>query len=169
VQMVMGSSLWDLAFRPDPFTKLTNFGHDLAEKRSRKVSAEDWDKFVAQTKTEFEPIVTRLQKSASVINRQDQQMLFASRDCLPKMLKDSREEVSAAERKFTQHLKNVEFLRNGRDLFGGNLRRRFPGVSRAIGSFSTTEIAGAAFVLVDIAVVLWLVRMWRGRPKGTAT
>ena len=151
-------------FVPDALTTFSSIWDELKAKRDADANSVDWDAFVTKARKQIEPIVARLQRTASSENRLDQQLCWAGRDYLPKMLNDSRTKESDAEQKFAECLQRARWLKQGKDLNG-----RFA-VGSQYGSavFSTdlaTIVFGVLFVIFDIAIVVWFIR---GRKTAKA-
>lgn len=80
---------------------------NLKQLRQDKAPQEEWNQFLATTKPEIESIVSELEKSATPDDEVRMQLLWASRDFLPKMLHDSRNSPSNSETIFSKHMEYV--------------------------------------------------------------
>jgi hypothetical protein len=94
-------------------------------------------------------------------------LLWAGRDCLPKMFDDARQESSAAEQAFDEYMRNVEMLRRNEPIYGGNAGathfhdRRAAAAGPWYAIDPGTALLWGGMLLVDVAVVVWLFRKWR--------
>lgn len=82
--------------------------------RREGASAEQWNSLVQQTEAEHQPLIRYLEENASSENRIKQELLRAARDCLPKVMQNSRLRPGYYEMRLEQHLELVRlFLENG--------------------------------------------------------
>jgi|GEM_PF-1354971 len=82
--------------------------------RREGASPEQWNSLVQQTEAEHQPLIRHLEENASSENRIKQELLRAARDCLPKVMQDSRLRPSHYEIRLEQHLELVRlFLEKG--------------------------------------------------------
>ena len=142
----------------DPIKVLSSTWEELKSKRSLKASQSEWDEFAERAQRQIKPLVVQLEKTASTSNPTDQQLLWASRDFLPKMLSDARTAESDSERKFSLHLQRAKWLHDGKDIRG---KSRDP--SQKLKPFGTTSdiasvVFGVLFVAFDIGLVVWFLK-----------
>ncbi|MFI4853084.1 MAG: hypothetical protein ACIAZJ_28560 [Gimesia chilikensis] len=82
--------------------------------RREGASPEQWTSLVQQTEAEFQPLIRYLEENASSENRITQELLRAARDCLPKVMQDSRLKPCYHETLLEQHLERIRLiLENG--------------------------------------------------------
>lgn len=146
-------------FTGGPLATYMSIWDELKEKRKTHASPAEWDAFQAKAERRIKPLVARLERSASTTNRLDQQLLWAGRDGLLKMLSDARTEESPSERLFAEHLQRANWLKEGKDIFG---IRRGPATLAPWGIPDEITVSlGIAFVVVDAWIVVALLRRWR--------
>lgn len=170
--MGQAAGLFDFSTPVDVLGTVQTLGAEVKQKREAKVADTEWDELRQRGTAALEPVITRLQRDASSHNRHAQMLLWAARDCLPKMFDDARTEPSAAEARYDEYMANVELLEKNQPIYGGNFGGR---VNRQTGAFVgpagtgvggpgwTTILIVIVMVIADAAIVLWLVRAWRNR------
>lgn len=72
--------------------------------REKKASDQEWQPLIARADGLQKTMVASLKKTASAKNRADQALLFAARDYLPGLLKDSHKEPTRNEDEFKRNL-----------------------------------------------------------------
>jgi hypothetical protein len=77
---------------------------DLHKLRETKAGPSEWSEFAKKAEAIAKPITEELKKTANRNYPARQNLLWASRDRLPEMLKGSSEKPSTAEEKFEAHL-----------------------------------------------------------------
>jgi len=145
-------------FWSNPIATYATIWEELKQKRNAQASPEEWEVFATRARRETASIVARLERTASPQTPMDQQLLWAGRDYLPKMLTDARTEESAAERKFAEHLQRAQWLKQGLNLYGFR-HRRLPISAWGIPSDSLI-VLGIIFVVVDVWAIAWFARKW---------
>lgn len=154
----------------DPYSTCNSLWQELKELRSAKGDASKWDELTERGQKALTPIVAKLEREASSSDRTAQFLLWASRDCLPKMFLDARKTPSEAETQLAEYMGNVDQLRNGKDVYGGN--QQAPGRFRRVNNSASGWFAddplmtglGIAFTVVNLAVVGWIVASLIRRP-----
>ena len=161
----------DKSVHADPLTTYQSLWSELQAYRKNKVDEAAWRELSERGRKELAPIIAYLEREAGATNRSAQFLLWAGRDCLPKMFDDARIEPSASERKFVEYLENVQLLSQGKPIYGGNRGGRRPRSSETF-SFSNWfahDPKGAIFTMVltltNFAIVIWFVRRKR---RGTS-
>lgn len=82
--------------------------------RANEAGPIKWQILAANSSSEFQAIISHLEREASDNDRVKQELLVAARDCLPKVYEESQEEVSLPEQRLEKHLENVRLiLENG--------------------------------------------------------
>ncbi len=82
--------------------------------RREGASPDQWASLVQQTEAELQPLIRYLEENASSENRITQELLRAARDCLPKVMQDSRLKPCYHETLLEQHLERIRLiLENG--------------------------------------------------------
>ena len=82
--------------------------------RANQAGPIKWQILAANSRAEFQPIISNLESEASDNNRVKQELLVAARDCLPKVYEESQDEVSQPEKRLEKHLETVRLmLENG--------------------------------------------------------
>ncbi len=152
-------------FRSSPIAIYSSIWNELRAKRSAQTTSADWDAFADAARQQVAPIIARLEKTASSDNRMEQQLLWAGRDCLPKMLADARQQESPSEEKFAGYLRRAIWLNEGKDLNG-----RLPYLTSTVSPFAfgsdfMQTIFVAAFIIVDVIVLVWFLGKWRKTSK----
>lgn len=159
---------FDSYFHADPVQVYNTVWTDLKQKRDAKAGDTEWREFSDKASGQLKPIIARLEKEASADNRRAQQLLWAGRDCLQKVLDDPGTKFAEREKQYEEHMRNVALLNQGEALYGGNsLRGPVPFVMRWSSADLTTTLFGAVMVVVDVGIVWWFVRGWR--KKRTAS
>jgi hypothetical protein len=166
-RMILPENPWSFAeAKADPYETFRALGSEVRQKREAKASDDDWKELAERGRREIRPLVATLERQASSTNRLSQMLLWAGRDCLPKMFDDARDEPSASERDFEEYMRNVDMLRQNKPIYGGNAGathfhdqqvRETPWYDTDPG----TAVVWGAIILVDAAIVLWLLRTWR--------
>ncbi|WP_010583184.1 DUF4339 domain-containing protein [Schlesneria paludicola] len=133
----------------DPLLTYSSLWDELKQKRKANVPSSEWDTFATNAREKLTPIIARLEQTASTDNRIAQQLLWAGRDHLVKMLDDARDEKSPSEAKFAEHLQRAKWLREGKDLNG--ILRRTPVTLPWFLTDLTTIL---------IAIPLFVVNLW---------
>jgi hypothetical protein len=105
----------------DPLTTFQSVWNKLQKLRQSKADPNLWSEFASASRAELKPIISRLERVAGATDRDAQLLLWAGRDCLMKMLDDARTEPSSSERQFAEYIENVELLRQGKPIYGGDL------------------------------------------------
>lgn len=145
----------------DPLLTYSQVWDELKQKRSANAASSEWDSFASNAKEKLTPIIARLERTASTDNRLAQQLLWAGRDNLLKMLDDARSEKSDTETRFADHLQRAKWLREGKDL-NGVLRRGPMALPWFLSDMTTILIAIPMFV-----INLWIVgRLLFGRRSS---
>lgn len=83
---------------------------DLRELRDKEASQEEWSAFQADVQPQIDAIVAELERGASTESPIRMQLLWVSRDFLPQMLQDAREEASHSETLFAAHMQQAARL-----------------------------------------------------------
>lgn len=157
----------------DPYSTCNSLWEELKEIRSAKGDDTRWAEFTERGQKSLGPIVAKLQREASSSDRTAQFLLWSSRDCLPKMFLDARKEPSESETQLAEYLANVDNLRKGQPVYGGNLRapRRNGHVEYSSSSWFTDDpmmtSLGIAFTVVNLAVVGWILTSLFKKPSTT--
>ncbi len=155
----------DDLFAGDPIKTYTVVWNELKEKRNSKATAAEWAAFVGKSRRAVLPIVARLERTANCDDRVSQQLLWAGRDYLLKMLDDAHDQVSPSEEYFEQEFRRAIWLTQGKNLSGrGGFVRHQP--RSFFLSDTMTGIFGIAFVIVDVGIVVWFLQ---GRRNATNT
>lgn len=94
--------------------------------RQEGASPEQWNSLVQQTETELQPLVSYLEENASSENRIKQELLRAARDCLPKVMQDSRLQPSYYETRLEQHLEQTRHILENGSIEERSFDPRFP-------------------------------------------
>lgn len=173
---LMGTMLkWkipDKSIHADPLTTYHSLWSELQANRKNKVAEAVWNEFSERGKKELDPIVARLEQEAGSTNRSAQFLLWAGRDCLPKMFADARTEPSASEKEFSEYLNNVQLLSEGKSIYGGNQGGRRPQTlgTTSLGLWLSSDPVGAIATLLltaaNFGIVVWF--LW-GRRRRRAT
>ena len=149
----------------NPYTACRSLWDELKEMRASEASDTSWQEFTERGRNELLPIVARLEREASSSNRSAQLLLWASRDCLPKMFLDARSAPSSSEKLLADYLENVEHLRAGKPIYGGNSQSHIHlfGQSRTsfVGWFKEdpiTVILGVILTAANFVFVGWFVK-----------
>ena len=150
--------------RTDPLLTYTSIWDELKQKRKSSVTTAEWDSFAATARLKLVPIIARLEKTASTDNRIAQQLLWAGRDYLLKMLDDAREDKSPSELKFADHLQRAQWLREGKDLNG--FLRRNPISLPWFLQDTTTLLVGIPLFVVNIWIAARFAFGRRGSTKS---
>ncbi len=85
---------------------------EIQEHRTNGARRSDWENLTKRSQAEMQPIIKYLEKNTTQEDLIKQELLRAARDCLPKMLTDSRKEVSRFETRYKEHLENVQNLQH---------------------------------------------------------
>jgi hypothetical protein len=158
---------WKVSDEPafaDPLTTYKSLWSELQANRKKKVNEAVWSEFSERGRKELLPIVARLEREAGATNRSSQFLLWAGRDCLPKMFNDARIEPSSSEQQLAEYLENVQLLSQGKTIYGGNQGGRRPRSSEtfAITKWIAQNPVGATFnallTATNFAIVIWFVR-----------
>lgn len=78
--------------------------------RSQGAGPIKWEILANNIHAEFQPIISSLEKKTNANSRVKQELLIAARDYLPKVLQESRREVSRNEERFVEHLENARMI-----------------------------------------------------------
>ena len=165
----LNRKMFDWSSPADPLTTYQAVWSELQSNRSKKVEESVWIAFTERSNTALGPIVERLEKEAGSTNRPAQFLLWAGRDCLPKMLVDARDVPSSSEQQFSEYLENVKLLGEGKPIYGGNQGGRRPrgqGVASLGDWFASDPFTGAITILLtvtNVGLVLWFVRSRKSR------
>lgn len=90
-----------------PYTAYAEITNKLREMRTRKAPENEWSAFADESTATIKTHVDKLEKIASAKNRIEQELLWAGRDYLNKMLTDARDEVSKNEMTFVKHMETA--------------------------------------------------------------
>jgi hypothetical protein len=90
------------------FDTYTRIWDELKAKRAGSAAADEWDQFAKRANGELRPIVEYLTGAASSERRTKQVLLWAGRDCLPKMLISARSEPTREEATFARYMAEVQ-------------------------------------------------------------
>lgn len=147
------------------------------ELRDREAAAEEWEELQARSGLDMFPLVKALEKIAGSRNRVAQQLLWACRDTWPRMLEESQEEVSPAERQFEERLKNVDRLLQGETVYAKTEDRemarkaagaaRTPPQTEAVASAETDWLM-PVIIGFDAILIIGFIVWWRRRGSGNA-
>lgn len=158
---------WRILDRPehaDPLTTYRSLWTELQTHRKNKVDAAVWREFSERGRKDLAPIIAHLEHEAGAANRSAQFLLWAGRDCLPKMFDDARIEPSSSEQQFTEYLENVNLLSQGKPVYGGTQNGSQPQLSETF-SFKRwldRDPVGAVFTVLFMAtsfvIVIWFIR-----------
>ncbi|QDT44944.1 Glycogen accumulation regulator GarA [Gimesia alba] len=85
-----------------------------------------WETLANNSKTEFQPMISYLEKNASSKNRVKQELLRAARDCLPKVFLESRQEISLHEKRLEKHLETVKMMLENNYIEENNYDSKYP-------------------------------------------
>lgn len=80
--------------------------------QKKKASDVEWTRFEKKAHSEIDPIIKKLDETASSDMLHLQHLLWASRDYLYPMLKDARSEKNRAQVRFEKHLNEAEHIIN---------------------------------------------------------
>lgn len=83
---------------------------DLQKLREEEASPEEWSAFEAGIQPKIDAMVSDLEQGASTTDPIRMQLLWVSRDFLPKMLVDAREERSHSETLYEAHMRQAARL-----------------------------------------------------------
>jgi hypothetical protein len=168
IRVTAGSKLFDWSRPADPYMACRSLWNELRDIRTGKGDDKRWREFAERGRNELAPITLRLEREATSSNRYAQLLLWASRDCLPKMFEDARVEPSLAELRLAEYLENVDRLRVGQPVYGGNLKaprnasvQTVSSVDRLVGWFRsdpTTAIMGVLLTAVNMFAVFWFLK-----------
>ena len=144
---------------PDALAIYNSLWEELKQKRSDGATESEWDEFTKRGRAQLATTITWLEKRAVRSNPESQILLRAGRECLPKMLEDSRITRSRTETQFQRFLTNVEQLRKGQPL---NQRADAPEAARAQhqASFTIEKITYVCFFILDIGLCMAFVTFW---------
>jgi hypothetical protein len=157
----------DESAHADPLTTYQSLWSELQSNRKNKVAEAVWNEFSERGQKELAPIVAYLEREAGATNRSAQFLLWAGRDCLPKMFVDARTEPSAAEHQLKEYLENVQLLSQGKPIYGGNRggRRLQSSETFSVTNWLAHDPIGAIITglltLTNFAIVIWFVRRKR--------
>lgn len=163
---------WKVSDEPafaDPLATYKSLWSELQANREKKVDEAVWSEFSERGRKELAPIVAYLEREAGATNRSAQFLLWAGRDCLPKMFDDARIEPSSSERRFAEYLENVQLLSQGKPVYGGNQggRRLRSSETFSFGNWIAQDPFGATLTVLltatNFAIVIWFVR---GKRRG---
>ncbi|WP_157605421.1 DUF4339 domain-containing protein [Schlesneria paludicola] len=156
----------------DPYETIHTVWKELDGHRTAHANDATWQEFTQRGSDQLKPVIARLEREAASTNRPAQLMLWASRDCLPKMFHDARSEPSQTEAKLTEYIRNVDRLRKGEPIYGGNLggyRPRTMAASSLLQWFIQEPVTAAMAVLLttaNLAIVAWLFKGLLNRKSG---
>jgi|GEM_PF-2244995 hypothetical protein len=142
-------------FTVDPIKIYTSIWDELIAKRQANVSSAEWDKFAAEARRDITRIVARLERTASSEDRSSQQLLWAGRDYLMKMLDDARDDVSQSEERFELELQRAIWLQQGNAISEPQLYRKRLPVFMGFISDNGPIVLGVAFVIFNVGIVVW--------------
>ena len=99
-----------------------------AVKELRRNGAEmpEWRGLEIRIKNKNKSIIHYLEKNASAENQVQQELLRAARDCLPKLIQESRLDVSWHEKRFEKHMNTARLLLQNKDIAQNNYNSQFP-------------------------------------------
>lgn len=165
VRMADEAGLLDWSPPVDALSAIQSLGDEVKQKREAGATDAEWDELTERGTRTLQPVVARLQREASSTNRIAQMLLWAARDCLPKMFHDARTEPSDAERRFDEYMQNVALLQRNEPIYGGNLGGRIArGSAQSLtGSGPTTNLLVLGMIVVDAALVVGGIWWWRRR------
>ncbi|WP_298869286.1 FHA domain-containing protein [uncultured Gimesia sp.] len=86
----------------------------------------EWEALANDSHSEFQPMISYLEKNASAENRAQQELLRAARDCLPKVFLESRQEISSHEKLLEEHLEIARMILNNEYIEENNYDSKFP-------------------------------------------
>ena len=150
----------------DPYQTCQSLWEELRQLREKGADDSSWSDFTVRGRDQLAPIVAQLEGEASSKNRIGQLLLWASRDCLPKMFSDARTEPSSSETLLAEYLENVERLQKGERVYRTSpAGPRFQAKS-SFDWFKTdpiTALISVFFTLSNVVVVSWLFWVVRHR------
>ena len=157
---------WRISAEPehaDPVATYRTLWSELQANRKKKVDEAAWSEFSERGRKELAPIIAHLEREAGATNRSAQFLLWAGRDCLPKMFDDARMGSSSSEKQFVEYLENVQLLGEGKQIYGGNQGGRRPRLSEtfSVTNWVAQDPTGATFTVLltmtNVAIVIWFV------------
>lgn len=107
-----GYSYWNRVPAQAYYDRLVTFKEELDGLRISNCSNADWEKASLRIQSETAPMLQVLKKRASVDRPDLQHLLWATRDALPRMLEDARDNISESELYFLGELEAAEELLN---------------------------------------------------------
>ena len=117
VLTVIGFGVWYYLI-PTPVTTVYDrfiaINKEIEYKRAHKTTRLQWEEYITATRAELDPIIENLEKTASSDDRVRQELLWAGRDCLIKMLSNTvTERVLESEQEFELHMETAKKLMEG--------------------------------------------------------
>ena len=100
----------------EDYALFENLYSEFTVLRSRNVSQAEWQGFYQRAILVTEPIVRKLERTASSRERGKQELLRAGRDYFPRMLVTAREHPNEFEEKFLFHLENARTILSGSEI-----------------------------------------------------
>jgi len=83
---------------------------EIRRLRTEEAPPEDWASLHSTVQPKIDTLVSELEQDATTTNQVRMQLLWASRDFLPQMFSDAREEVSNSETLFAAHMNQTAKL-----------------------------------------------------------
>jgi hypothetical protein len=163
VRVTLGSRLFDWSTPPDPLVVYYALWDELQTHRQAQADEAVWHEFSERGRRELSPVVARLESEAGSTNREAQFLLWAGRDCLPKMFDDARAAPSSSERQLAEYLQNVTLLRAGKPIYNSHAGTRAPvarrpSLVRWIAAEPATSTLALLLTATNVALVAWLLR-----------
>ena len=88
------------------------FWNEFKKLRSEGADASTWDDFDKTISARLRPKLIKLEKTATANRAAEQALMFAGRDCVPKMIEKGRKEQIKEEKFFIQHMERVRRITN---------------------------------------------------------
>lgn len=163
VRVTLNAEIFDWSTPADPLVVYQSLWDELQTHRQARADDATWKAFAERGRQEVAPLVARLEREAGSTNREAQLLLWAGRDCLPKMFDDAHTAPSRAEEQLAEYLENVQRLRQGQVIYGGNLGGyrpppRIVTVSRWFGGDPVTAALAIALTIGNLGLAAWLLR-----------
>jgi hypothetical protein len=153
------------AFANETYALYSTIWQELKDLRANSAGEPDWQKFSDRVRGQVAPSVQRLERTADARHHELQCLLWAGRDCLPRMLADARVEPSASEQEFKEHLIVAAAIIHGEEPAAG---RRLPGKQPAGGQRIGTRLhlwLMVFLIVVDAGIVVVAIGVLRKRLR----
>lgn len=175
LRVTVTANTFDWSPPADPYETINSVWKELKAHRTAHADDATWKEFTQRGSDQLAPVIKRLEREAASTNRPAQLMLWASRDCLTKMFHDARTESSHSEGKLTEYLQNVDRLRKGEPIYGGNLGGYRPRTI-AVPSFMhwviqepVTAAIGLLLTAANLLIAAWLLKSLFNRKSTVET